>query len=288
MPLEQTKIITGVSRHRFCADGDGVIKLAAFIRCTVLFCIAITLFAGCTYRSDTITDNGVWLPVEDGESVEGYTNINGHIYWGYIVGDFICDEIDVDFESFQVCTGTEYAKDKRYVYYPQNTIFYDGIDDDGNGFGGNYAEKMILKGARPERFRYLGGGYAVSGNRMYLNGDAIEWNDSIIRIYSNHSCDDNKLTVQKIEGIFPNFWKYDYDSLRANDSRITTVYPVAPDSLIYLRRYYENGKLLSEGWCLHDWNRETFESDFIGIWKYYTEDGSIIQKQYPIHHESYR
>lgn len=177
---DRAKII-GFSRHRLSTDGDGVTTLVDFSRLTVIFIIVIVLFAGCTYRSDSIVDNGVWLPVKNGKSIEGYTNIEGHIYWGVAVGVLICDEIDVDLASFRVCSGTEYATDKRHVYYPQRIICYDGIDEDGNGFGGTYAEEMILKGANPNHFRYLGNGYAVAGNRMYLNGETIEWNDSIVQ-----------------------------------------------------------------------------------------------------------
>lgn len=185
---DRAKII-GLSRHRLSTDGDGLTTLVAFSRLTVIFIIVIVLFAGCTYRSDSIVDNGVWLPVENGESVGSYTNLEGHIYWGTAVGDFSCDEIDVDLASFRVCSETEYAKDKRHVYYPQRIICYDGIDEDGNGFGGTYAEEMILKGANPNHFRYLGNGYAVAGNRMYLNGETIEWNDSIVQ--QNSSVLDN-------------------------------------------------------------------------------------------------
>ena len=70
------------------------------------------LFVGCSYRSDDIKDNGVWVPVPIGESVMGYDNIGGKIYWGYIVGmDFTEDEcLGADIETFRVCKGTEYAE----------------------------------------------------------------------------------------------------------------------------------------------------------------------------------
>ena len=45
-------------------------------------------------------------------------------------------------------------------------------------------------------------------------------------------------------------WKY--DSLRANTDSINTIYPFAPDSLIYCRQYYEDGQLAAEGWMLED------------------------------------
>ena len=74
-------------------------------------------------------------------------------------------------------------------------------------------------------------------------------------------------------------WKY--DSLRANTDSINTIYPFAPDSLIYCRQYYEDGQLAAEGWMLEDWNRELDYSDNIGTWRYYTRDGIMIEKWWP-------
>lgn len=74
-------------------------------------------------------------------------------------------------------------------------------------------------------------------------------------------------------------WKY--DSLRANTDSINTIYPFAPDSLIYCRQYYEDGQLAAEGWMLEDWNRELDYSDNIGAWRYYTRDGIMIEKWWP-------
>ena len=98
---------------------------------------------------------------------------------------------------------------------------------------------------------------------------------------------DNNLTAEKQEELFmevfqsyKSVWKY--DSLRANTDSINTIYPSAPDSLIYCRQYYEDGKLAAEGWMLHDWNREGDYTDNIGTWKYYTRDGIMIEKQWPL------
>lgn len=74
-------------------------------------------------------------------------------------------------------------------------------------------------------------------------------------------------------------WKY--DSLRANTDSINTIYPSAPDSLIYCRQYYEDGQLAAEGWMLEDWNREPDYSDNVGTWKYYTRDGIMVEKWWP-------
>lgn len=141
-----------------------------------LLIIWSVLITSCTYRSDNISDKGEWVSVPTDCSVEGYNNISDQIYWGYIVGmDFTKNEnIGADIETFRVCKGSEHAKDKYHVYYPQNEICFDGLD-----CGGTVAEKIILKGAKPSRFKYIGNGYAVSGNKMFHDGEVIEWNDSI-------------------------------------------------------------------------------------------------------------
>lgn len=141
-----------------------------------LIIIPLLSLISCSYRSDNISDKGEWVSVPPHSSVEGYNNIGGHIYWGYIVGtDFTEDEcLNADIETFRVCKGSEYAKDKHHVYYPQVVICFDGL-----GCGGTVAEKIILKEAKPSQFKYIGNGYAVAGNKMFHDGEVIEWNDSI-------------------------------------------------------------------------------------------------------------
>lgn len=142
----------------------------------VLIIISLLSLSSCSYRSDNITDKGEWVSVPVDSSVEGYNNIGGQIYWGYIVGiDFTGeDNVGADIETFRVCKGTEYAKDKHHVYYPQVVICFDGLDCHGT-----YAEKIVLKGTKPSQFKYISNGYAVSGNKMFHDGEVIEWNDSI-------------------------------------------------------------------------------------------------------------
>ncbi|HAB40296.1 MAG TPA: hypothetical protein DCE24_00440 [Porphyromonadaceae bacterium] len=147
----------------------------------------LALISSCSYRSDNISDKGEWVSVPVDSFAEGYNNIGGQIYWGYIVGmDFTEeDNVGADVETFRVCKGSEYAKDKYHVYYPQVVICYDGIKEDKDtgeyeGVGGEVAEKIIFRGAKPSQFKYLGNGYAVSGNKMFHNGEVIEWNDSIV------------------------------------------------------------------------------------------------------------
>lgn len=150
-----------------------------------LIIISLLSLTSCSYRSDNISDKGEWVSVPADSSVEGYNNIGGQIYWGYIVGDFAeGDNVGADIETFRVCKGSEYAKDKHHVYYPQVVICYDGFKEDKEtgeyeGVGGEVAEEIILRDAKPSQFKYIGNGYAVSGNKMFHDGEVIEWNDSI-------------------------------------------------------------------------------------------------------------
>ena len=153
-----------------------------------LLIIMSALISSCSYRSDNISDKGEWVSVPVDSFAEGYNNIGGQIYWGYIVGDFTEeDNVGADNETFRVWKGSEYAKDKYHVYYPQVVICYDGFKEDKEtgeyeGFGGEVAEKIILRGAKPSQFKYIGNGYAVSGNKMFHDGEVIEWNDSIANL----------------------------------------------------------------------------------------------------------
>lgn len=155
----------------------------------LLLIILSALISSCSYRSDNISDKGEWVSVPVDSFAEGYNNIGGQVYWGYIVGtDFTEEEnVGADIETFRVCKGSEYAKDKYHVYYPQNEVCFDGIkvnDETGEyeGCGGTVAEKIVLRGAKPSQFKYIGNGYAVSGNKMFHDGEVIEWNDSIAKL----------------------------------------------------------------------------------------------------------
>lgn len=154
-----------------------------------LIILLIPSISSCSYRSDSVTDKGEWVSMPADSSVDGYNNTDGQIYWGYIVGmDFTEeDNVGVYIETFRVCKDSEYAKDKHHVYYPQVVICYDGIKEDNEtgeyeGVGGEVAEKLIISGAKPSQFKYIGNGYAVSGNKMFHNGEVIEWNDSIAKL----------------------------------------------------------------------------------------------------------
>lgn len=130
-----------------------------------------------------VVDKGVWVKINEGEIVEGYRKIEGELYWGYYDPDECIslfpakiEDVDIDMESFRICKGSDYAKDKNRIYYPSRQIAADGED-----FGATYAEKHVLEGADVKTFKYIGNGYAVDRHHMYSDGFIIPWDNEVIR-----------------------------------------------------------------------------------------------------------
>ena len=127
-----------------------------------------------------VVDNGEWVKLDYGEQIGDYRNKMGEIYWG----NFYPDEYNyyyppfkgVDVESFMVCKGSHYAKDKNRVYYP-----VERYSIDGTSYGGSYALKYIIKGADLKTFKYIGNSYAADSLHMYWDGLEIPWDNEVIR-----------------------------------------------------------------------------------------------------------
>ena len=60
----------------------------------------------------------MWVPVPSGESVTGYDNIGGKIYWGILWGWIFTEDecLGADIETFRVCKGTELMPETNTVY----------------------------------------------------------------------------------------------------------------------------------------------------------------------------
>lgn len=84
----------------------------------------------------------------------------------------------VDIESFVVNEEGKYAKDRNFVYYPDiETRFHsERTYPDLEG------EWVIIK-ADPETFEYLGDGYAIDKDKMFLDGVRIPWDKRKIAQY---------------------------------------------------------------------------------------------------------
>lgn len=149
-----------------------------------LYILFILLFYSC--GEDCIMDNGSWRPIssECDSLVDEYTLINGKIYYGTFDANFVSECLekhnivfftDVDIATFEVCQGTDYARDKRNVYYPIEIKCVEGWE-----YGGCYATKYIIAKARPDKFKYIREGYAVSGKHMFYEGEEIVWREDIL------------------------------------------------------------------------------------------------------------
>ena len=151
--------------------------------------LLVTLTA--CYRGSVLPDDDRWtrLSISNDSIVDNtYALLDGKIYYGAFNRAFYRDIIlhndplpylkEVDINSFQVCKGSCYARDKNHVYAPISFVFVDGVDEDHCGF---YAkEDYILKGVSPKSFKYLRNGYAISDKRMFYNGFEIQWRNEIL------------------------------------------------------------------------------------------------------------
>ena len=147
----------------------------------IIFIIGL-FFVSC--HQSPIEDQGAWRKLERNEKIGLYLRVGNRIYGGSF---YIKDTIhitplkDVDASTFEICEGTEYARDKNHVYYPIRIMCTDGED-----WGGCYFEEYIVDGASPESFIYIKDDYGVDGYRMYNRGERIEWNDSVFDLSKRH------------------------------------------------------------------------------------------------------
>lgn len=192
---------------------------------------------GCTsHDSSQVQDNGKWVSIYDAPITCGYILHDNKIY-GLIIdmeenydenmfeNEYIDDALlieDADIPTFEVNLisdyyQTSYAKDKKHVYCPVEMEFIEwdvgvkmpystiltgdiilpGADPKTFKYlGGGYAfDKKhmywidkIISGADPTSFKYLGKCYAIDKDHMYLYGSQIEWNDYIITALQQPDC----------------------------------------------------------------------------------------------------
>ena len=144
----------------------------------IIFC-AICLSCGHRYPAN-VTEEGEWKHLNELEYKSWYFRAGDKIY-GVDLGPIMTTEYHrykpmngVDANSFQVNSESEYAKDKKNVYYPLNIECYDG-----DSTGGCEIIEYVIKGADPNTFKYLGDGYGVDRRHMYFEGIRIPWDNVI-------------------------------------------------------------------------------------------------------------
>jgi hypothetical protein len=131
--------------------------------------IWVTFFSCKGQQTDELVRNGArWTFLKDKERIDGYTRIGDSIYGGEIACDVKPLE-DIDVSTFQVLPGTQYAKDKKHVYYPILIMCVDYED-----CGVCYYSEYIVEKANPATFKYLGNDYGTDGKNRYFRGKIVE------------------------------------------------------------------------------------------------------------------
>ena len=137
-----------------------------------IFIILLLLVACKPY--DDYKERGHWKQLKENERIGFYWRHNDKIYAA--LGDsavlikYVKPMEDVDIATFYVNKETtngmeNYAKDKKNVYYPLHAICVDA-----DSYGYEYATELIVKGAFPSSFRYIGDGKGTDGYTMYKYG----------------------------------------------------------------------------------------------------------------------
>lgn len=141
-----------------------------------------TSFDSCQLKSNSkarlkdskreLTKANIWISLNEKETVDGYTKLNGLIYGGEIACDVKPLE-GIDVPTFQVLPGTKYARDKNHVYYPIRISCIDYTD-----CGVCYYADVLIAGADPATFVYLNKEYAIDNDQVYFRGEPIKGADS--------------------------------------------------------------------------------------------------------------
>lgn len=123
---------------------------------------------GIINRTNQLSNKYQWVSLGDKEQIGEYTRIGDSIFGGDITCN-IKPLKKVDALTFQVCSKTEYARDKNHVYYPIQVLCIESLDCGG----GCYLVKYILEDADPRTFQYLDKDYAKDKKTVFFRGKKI-------------------------------------------------------------------------------------------------------------------
>lgn len=160
------------------------------IRIIIIVVIGI-LIQSCTRKDsniefDSMDENG-WISIRTAPQPNGFYLINEKIY-GYEFDlpdtvdakEFVSKYAkfnnkpinDADSKTFKVCINKDnerYAKESRNVYYADGGRYVEGEDFSII----EYDDVLIIDGADPETFNYIGNGYAADIKNVYYKGHKI-------------------------------------------------------------------------------------------------------------------
>lgn len=141
----------------------------------LVVCLSVGVLSACveqTYEmpilEDLTSDSIYWLKLEESEKSGDYFILDEEVYCGEVAHNSYPLK-KIDFESFEVLSGTDYAKDKNHVLYPLQTICVDG-----RNWGNCHCTEYIIEGADPLTFEYIGDGFAKDKKNVYSGGVKIK------------------------------------------------------------------------------------------------------------------
>ena len=143
----------------------------------LLFIVFISILHGCSEQSEEYeipkleevsSDSLVWIPLMESQKNGNYFILEGQVYCGEVAyNSYPLEEINT--ESFEVLSGTEYARDKNHVLYPLTNICVDG-----KNWGNCHCVEYIIEGADPKSFEYAGDEYSLDKTSTYFRGIRIK------------------------------------------------------------------------------------------------------------------
>ena len=137
-------------------------------------------------RFAQIKDLAEWMPV-DSVSVNGYFCVGDTVYFWPEGNEGSRESYSnpiagADRNSFRIARGTLYAKDCKNVYIATNSTT--SVDYDENAPADVLSVfndgAIIIKGADPQTFKYIGNDLGVDLHRMYDSGRQIRWSNILL------------------------------------------------------------------------------------------------------------
>lgn len=168
--------------------------MAKYYYLIIICIISISCFYSCGRPKNPsynlIEDKGEWLVIKD--SIKRYKNGN-YLFRVYELDSLhTVQDLDpygggpeIHVPSFRICKGTLYAKDWRRVYYGMGCVGLTLKREKDNQNVKTFATLgWIIPDCSPHTFKYIGDGYAIDHENMYLNGKKIPWDNDIINDYA--------------------------------------------------------------------------------------------------------
>lgn len=143
-----------------------------------LICI-LCAFASCSDQStfpepldpplEEISGEDLWRSLEDGERVDSWIRIDSAVFCGDSSSAFKSMQ-DIDFDTFEVWPGSDYARDSTNVYYPLEIVDL-AVNDTILPHCRSYVVEGVLQ---PYNFRYLRLGYGTDNLNVFYKGVLLE------------------------------------------------------------------------------------------------------------------